>query len=383
LTGAGATVLAAGLAAGAVWWAGYPSAAWIAVVAAALWAPALAWRLLRRRAAEVSLDVPARVMRGDDIAVHVGWRLSHGTARRPFRETARRPFRETAQRPFREAAQRPFRGTARLAGWVLGEPIDRSARGGAASLTLVAATRGVLRSELDRVAAIGPFGLVTRPLPPSAPVETLVLPRRHPLAPPRPAALTADAGPAGTRRGGTEFGGFREYALGDDPRSISWAASARTPDRSLMVRQNVLARAVGYHVILDPEADDPEAFETAVDLAYSVAWTVHHTPGHRLVLSTASGGVPEHATGLADAERLLAAAQRTDRATAPAVPRARGPQTLTRVLITAATGPIAANRLVVFRIGPAAPLRRSHAATVFTVPDLAAAARAWSWLVRA
>jgi uncharacterized protein (DUF58 family) len=349
VTGTGATVLTAGLAAGAVWWAGYPSAAWVAVVAALLWTPALAWRLLRRRAAGVTLDVPARVMRGDDIAVRVGWH--------------------------------PFRGTARLAGRVLGEPIDRSARGGSASLTLAAATRGVLRSELERVAAIGPFGLVTRPLPPPAPAETLVLPRRYPLATPRPAALVADAGPAGTRRGGTEFGGLREYALGDDPRSISWAASARTPDRSLMVRQNVLARAVGYHVILDPVADDPQAFEIAVDLAYSIAWTVHHTPGHRLVVSTVSEGVPEHASGLADAERLLALAQRTSGA--KALPRPRGPRTLTRLLITAAPGPVPADRLVVFGIGPEAPVRRSAAATVFTVPDLAAAARAWARLVRA
>jgi uncharacterized protein (DUF58 family) len=344
MTGAGATVLVAGLGAGAVWWAGYPSAAWLAVVAALLWVPALAWRLLPRRTADIVLDVPERVVRGDDVR-----------------------FRVTSA---------AIRGTTRLTGVILGQPVDRPVRGGAAALTVAAATRGVLRSDLDRVASVGPFGLVVRRQPTPAPVETLVLPRRHPLATPRPAALVADDGPAGTRRGGTEFDGLREYALGDDPRTISWAASARTPDGSLMVRQNVLARSSGYHVILDTAADDPDAFETAVDLAYSVVWTVHRTPGQHIVVSAGNG----QATGLADAERLLATVRRSG---PTAVPRARGPRTLTRLLITASSGPVPVDRLVVFRVGPAAPMRRTHLATVFTVPDLVAAARAWSRLVRA
>jgi hypothetical protein len=40
VTGSGVAVLVTGLAAGGVWYAGYPSAAWVAVAAAALLMPA-------------------------------------------------------------------------------------------------------------------------------------------------------------------------------------------------------------------------------------------------------------------------------------------------------------------------------------------------------
>ncbi len=68
------------------------------------------------------------------------------------------------------------------------------------------------------------------------------------------------------------FHSLREYVLGDDLRQVHWRSSARTG--TLMVRRMIDVSLPTTSVVLDTDADayrDPQAFETAVDVAASVA----------------------------------------------------------------------------------------------------------------
>jgi uncharacterized protein (DUF58 family) len=353
-------VLLVGLGGLGVWFAGYPSGAYLAVAAGLLLLPALLWRLLRSRAVTVGLEVGTRAVRGEPVAVRV--------------------------------AGGPARGRLRLIGTVVGTPLDRTVRLPAAEWTTAALERGVLRSGLARAEQLGPWGLTRRRLAGPGPVETLVLPRRHPFVSP-PAMETENEGPMGTSRGGLEFFGLRPYEDGDDPRLVDPAASARTGDGTLLVRQNVLARTTGYQLVLDPDlgsARDAD-FETAVDLVYSLACAMKIPP----VVSTMVDGRLIRAATRTDAERALAAVRPclahpagtgagTGGCLAQLLPQRPGGRTTVLVSAGVRAVPAAARagRLVVFRIGPARPVRRTQAMTVIDTPDLITAARAWAWLGR-
>jgi hypothetical protein len=218
----------------------------------------------------------------------------------------------------------------------------------------------------------------------SPPVATTVLPRRYPFALVRSAALGVPR-PTGLDQGGTVFANLREYVDGDDARLVNWPASARTHDGSLLVRQHLLSRAPAFRLVLDPDPGAGlEGFETAVDIAYSLAGAVP-----RPVLVTAAEGRPVTATGLAAIESRLTIVEPCPRhpygsgeaCPNPLLRDATG-GTVTVVVSAAARSTTAWRQAsILFQVGlPAAP-RRLGALTVFPVPDLAAAARAWATMV--
>jgi uncharacterized protein (DUF58 family) len=69
---------------------------------------------------------------------------------------------------------------------------------------------------------------------------------------------------------GTEFHALREYAPGDDPRRVSWKASARST--TLLVRETAIESLQRCTVVLDTDAGEypGESFEAAVSAAASV-----------------------------------------------------------------------------------------------------------------
>jgi uncharacterized protein (DUF58 family) len=135
--------------------------------------------------------------------------------------------------------------------------------------------RGLLVLPPGQILREDPLGLAarTRVLTPST--EVMVHPRIVDVAMP-----VAGAGMLGElllrnaqRLGLGEFDGLRQYADGDDPRSIHWKASARTED--LMVRQFTVEGAKRCTVVLDCDALEAarsgfESFEVAVEIAASL-----------------------------------------------------------------------------------------------------------------
>ena len=109
--------------------------------------------------------------------------------------------------------------------------------------------------------------------------SVIVRPRVFRIAPPdlgagtRPAADQTDHARARTPDATGDFAAVRPYEVGDDPRRVHWAASARADE--LMVRQDVAPRPGRTLVVLDTRAfpaghDGAEAFERAVEAAASV-----------------------------------------------------------------------------------------------------------------
>ncbi|MDR7327370.1 MULTISPECIES: DUF58 domain-containing protein [Catenuloplanes] len=158
--------------------------------------------------------------------------------------------------------------------------------------------RGLVTVTVESVADVGALALWRWRLPYEATTLTVrVRPRRVALRPPPESVSDTDDGrPAPIGAGtGAVFAGLREYEAGDDIRHIDWAASARAADDDVLyVRQFGPSLADGLLIVLDPAAGP--AFETAVDLAYSLA----AAGGHLAVLGRA--GV-RHGPG--DAEELL------------------------------------------------------------------------------
>jgi Protein of unknown function DUF58 len=74
-----------------------------------------------------------------------------------------------------------------------------------------------------------------------------------------------------THQTAAEFLALREYEAGDDPRRVSWRATARRGE--LMVRQDEAAAPGRVVLVLDarPEVYDAEAFEVAVEGVASLA----------------------------------------------------------------------------------------------------------------
>lgn len=126
--------------------------------------------------------------------------------------------------------------------------------------------------------------------------------RGDPLRPPQ---NRAPAGPPGrpdaplegptsdTADDGTlTFHSLREYVLGDDLRRVHWRSTARSG--RLMVRRMIDVSLPTTTVVLDTSRDsyrDPEAFETAVDVAASVAGAavLNHFP---IRILTSAGLLP-------------------------------------------------------------------------------------------
>jgi len=134
------------------------------------------------------------------------------------------------------------------------------------------------RHELGPLLAfvIDPFGLARRAWEVATPNDLIVRPRLHTVLSPR-------RGPGGepdvhaqgkrlpTHQTAAEFLALREYEPGDDPRQVSWRATARRGE--LMVRQDEAAAPGRVVVVLDvrPEVHDTTSFEVAVEAIASIA----------------------------------------------------------------------------------------------------------------
>lgn len=139
-----------------------------------------------------------------------------------------------------------------------------------------------------------PFGLARRVRECGSVVTLFVRPKTVPL-PVLPAGRTHHLeGPTSdTADDGTlTFHSLREYVLGDDLRRVHWRSTARSG--RLMVRRMIDVSLPTTTVVLDTSRDsyrDPEAFETAVDVAASVAGAavLNHFP---IRILTSAGLLP-------------------------------------------------------------------------------------------
>ncbi|MFI5842684.1 DUF58 domain-containing protein [Catenuloplanes sp. NPDC051500] len=290
----------------------------------------------------------------------------------PFRALGRRPLRLTLA-PGRPDVVRGDPVTVRVTSTGPGSVrllIDGSE---SALVAVTARDQGVWSSPplargrhtitVASVVDVGALGLWRWRLPfEAAPVRVRATPRRTALGPPPDLLSDVDDGrPAPIGAGtGVAFAGVREYAVGDDVRHIDWAASARAPDDDVLyVRQFTPSLVDDLVVVLDPYAVDPAAFETAVDLACSLAWAggrlailgragIAHTPGDAEELLTTLRPAPVPVTAVPGAAVVITA-----------VP-ARAPRLSTCARLVFAVGATG---------GPGGP--------VVPVPDLAAARDAW------
>lgn len=293
MTANGGVVLLAGLGAGAMWGIGYPGAAVVAVAAGLLLAWSAAWWWLVPRRCEPRLSAaPAEVNRGDDVTVRLGARSGSRWSRGPV--LARLDlFGESTVEFISTAA-----GSATAADADVARVVQAHRRG----------QHGARLSDLVRC---GPLGLVRRRLPGSAEAPITVLPRLHAFTVPTPMGNsdTDDGVTARGARGGRVFSTLRDYQPGDDIRLIHWAASARTADDRLLVRQNLQSRAIRLTVILDPQVDltaDDEHFETCVDIAYSlIEATRRHRGRPQLTLLTLMDHTVVRVRGPAEIRRTL------------------------------------------------------------------------------
>jgi uncharacterized protein (DUF58 family) len=97
---------------------------------------------------------------------------------------------------------------------------------------------------------------------------------------------------------GSEFHALREYAAGDDPRRVSWKASARST--TLLVRETAMESLQRCTVVLDTDAGQypGESFEMAVIAAASVvASAAEHTITTRFLSDGADVRGPEITSG--------------------------------------------------------------------------------------
>jgi uncharacterized protein (DUF58 family) len=217
--------------------------------------------------------------------------------------------------------------------------------------------RGRYPVTVERVFAVGSLALWKRPVRfASRPAELTVCPRHVELArPPDMIRIDEDGPPARTTAGtGAAFAGLREYTPGDDLRQIDWAASARSGDGEVYVRQFAPALTEECVVVLDLGADDPEAFEVAVDLAYSFVLA-----GADLAIV----GEPEPVRGAGSAREALI---RLTPGTPP---------------VTGTPGSIGAAVVITASRARGDQLRRAYGRAVpviVTGSDLAAAARQWA-----
>lgn len=107
-----------------------------------------------------------------------------------------------------------------------------------------------------------------------APITTVVRPRS--LRCGLPSGQGADEElPTAPRGAGSTAVGLRQYQPGDDLRRVDWAATARSADDVILVRQGVRPKTSSIMIILDPRPSrrfpgDDQWFEDRVDLAFSL-----------------------------------------------------------------------------------------------------------------
>lgn len=230
--------------------------------------------------------------------------------------------------------------------------------------------RGRCVITVESVADVGALALWRWRLPFEATTLSVrVRPRHVALRPPPEHVSDVDDGRPAPIGVGTVFTGLREYEAGDDIRHIDWAASARAPDDDVLyVRQFGPSLADDLLIVLDPAAGP--GFETAVDLAYSLACA----GGHLAVLGRA--GVRR---GPADAADLLIGLR-------PAPVPVTGLSGAPVVVTTDATraGALSATAALVLAVTAAdGPAVGAAGGPVVPVADLAAARTAWDrWASR-
>jgi uncharacterized protein (DUF58 family) len=166
--------------------------------------------------------------------------------------------------------------------------------GGNLSWPVDTSRRGLIAAGPTRLEFADPFGLRYRLLATREATSVLVIPRVTPLPAMRPDSFAAD-GMHGERAGSEQFQSLREYSVGDPVKLIHWRSTARTG--TVMVRRMVDTTVPALLVALDVDplsydtptalfSDlDTSAFERAVDLAASWAWS-NTTPGQRVLLTT-------------------------------------------------------------------------------------------------
>lgn len=140
-----------------------------------------------------------------------------------------------------------------------------------ATYAIPATRRGVLTCGPLQVRRSDPLGLAARTRDVAGTDEIIVLPLTVALAPPRigsPGVLGQTLKAKAVAQGGVDFHGLREYVPGDDPRRISWKASARSTE--LLVREHADDELRRVTVALDALITDERAFERAVSAAASV-----------------------------------------------------------------------------------------------------------------
>ena len=153
------------------------------------------------------------------------------------------------------------------------DPLPRGARS-STGYQLPTALRGVVVVGPLDVEVSDPLGLARLTPTIADTAEVIVVPRARLLDMPRlgQGVLGNELLAKARRLGPGEFHGLREYATGDEPRSIHWKSSARSD--SLMVKEHA---AEGLHrctIVFDaaPSAHrDAAAFERGVTAAASLA----------------------------------------------------------------------------------------------------------------
>jgi hypothetical protein len=153
----------------------------------------------------------------------------------------------------------------------------RSAR--TARFTLGTSTRGRLEVGPLSVVTRDPLGLATRSTIVAGTEEVLVVPKPHLLAMPTlgQGALGRELIDRARRLGPGEFHALRDYADGDEPRTIHWKASARS--ENLKVREYEVEGLRKCTVVFDtaPGAyGSPSSFERAVVITASVVHSAVH-----------------------------------------------------------------------------------------------------------
>ncbi len=170
--------------------------------------------------------------------------------------------------------------------------------------------RGLYRLTGCRISTKFPFALFRKSRLAESPTEVLVFPAIHVVLPPPGRAVEPGEAVQGRldRRG--EFHALREYATGDDPRSIHWRKSA-TAGR-IMVRQNEDQLARRIAVVLDNAerpggVDDAELERQELAVSHAASLAAHYIQrGYSVRLLTRTETVPP-GSGEAHLTRILRA----------------------------------------------------------------------------
>lgn len=155
-----------------------------------------------------------------------------------------------------------------------GRTLAVTVRGWAATSPVL--PRGVWETGPAVAEYVDALGLVRTRTAPSPPGGTFLVRPRPPADPVPWVARAAAAHASGAARldtdAGVEIHGLRGHVPGDDPRLIDWRSTLRTG--ALQVRERRAGGSAPAVVLLDPAAEEGEAFETAVDCVAGVALSV-------------------------------------------------------------------------------------------------------------